>query len=307
MLRVVFMGSPAFAVPALKALVERHEVALVVTQPDKPVGRGKRLAPPPVKEAAERLGLPVMQPRATRKPPFAERLREVKADVAVVVAYGRILPRPVLDAFPRGCLNIHASLLPRYRGAAPIQWAIIRGEDETGVAIMRLDEGMDTGPVLAERRLAIEPDDTVGSLAEKLAPLGAELLLDVLAQVEAGEEVEEPQDHEAATYAPMLSKSDGAVDWMQSARAVRDRIRGVDPWPGATTALAGETIKLFSPSLAEGEGEPGELLRLDGGLVIACGSGAVRVAEVQAPGKRRMDAEAFARGRKLAPGAHFGG
>jgi methionyl-tRNA formyltransferase len=301
------MGSPAFAVPALEAVARRHEVALVVTQPDKPVGRGKRVAAPPVKVAAEALGIPVIQPRATRKPAFAEALREVGADVGVVVAYGRILPRAVLDAFPRGCLNIHASLLPKYRGAAPIQWAIIRGEHETGVTIMRLDEGMDTGPVLEERRVPIADDDTAGTLAETLAPMGADLLLEVLAQVEAGTARVQPQDHAAATYAPMLTKSDGRVDWTHDAPSVSARIRGVDPWPGAQTTLEGEPLKLFAPAVVAGDGAPGQILSLEGGLVVACGRGAVRVGEVQAPGKRRMPADAFARGRKLMPGAVLGG
>jgi methionyl-tRNA formyltransferase len=304
------MGSPAFAVPALEAVAKRHEVALVVTQPDKPVGRGKRVTSPAVKIAAEALGIPVAQPRATRKPAFAETLREVEAEVGVVVAYGRILPRAVLDAFPHGCLNIHASLLPKYRGAAPIQWAIIRGEEETGVAIMRLDEGMDTGPVIAERRLPIAADDTAGDLAERLAPVGAELLVEVLAQVETGTAHERPQDHAVATYAPMLTKADGAIDWSQDARAVSARIRGVDPWPGAQTTLEGDPLKLFAPAVVSedgGEGAPGQILSLEGGLVVACGQGALRVAEVQAPGKRRMPADAFARGRKLSPGALLGG
>lgn len=306
-MRVVFMGSPDFAVPPLEALLAQHEVALVVTQPDKPAGRGKRMAAPPVKTVAQAAGVPVIQPASVRRASgpssvIAE-LRATGAELAVVVAYGKILPRAVLDAFPRGCINVHASLLPRYRGAAPIQWAVINGETETGVTIMQLDEGMDTGPMLLKQRLAIEPDDTAGTLFERLAPLGAQALLAALDGLAAGTLVAEPQDPAAATHAPMLTKADGHVDWGQSARAVRDRIRGVDPWPGAVTDLGGEPLKLFQPTLAQGQGQPGAVLGVDErGLVVACGQGAVAVAAVQAPGRRRMDARAFASGRSIPPG-----
>ena len=305
------MGSPAFAVPALEAVAGKHDVRLVVTQPDRPAGRGKRLAPPPVKEAAERAGIPVIQPRATKKPAFASELAAVGADVGVVVAYGRILPKRVLDVFPQGCLNIHASLLPSYRGAAPVPWAIIRGERETGVSIMRLDEGMDTGPVLATERVQIDPHDTAGSLTQRLAPLGANLLLDVLRAVEEGSARETPQDDAQATYAPPLDKRAGVVDWSRPARAVCDLIRGVDPWPGATTTASGEPLKLFAPSVASDEAgaapaEPGRILAVNDSIVVACGEGAARVGEVQAPGKRRIAAGDFARGRRLSPGVRLG-
>ena len=302
-MRVVFMGSPDFAVAPLQALIEHHEVALVVTQPDKRAGRGKRLSAPPVKTVAEAAGVPVIQPRSARTPELAEALRATGAELAVVVAYGKILPRPVLDALPRGCINVHASLLPRYRGAAPIQWAIIRGEAETGVSIMQLDEGMDTGPVLLEQRMPIAPDDTAGTLFTRMAPLGAEALLEAMDGLAAGTLTPVPQDHAAATHAPMLTKADGAVDWSEDAAAVCNRIRGVDPWPGAFTLLGGEQLKLFLPAVAEGSGQPGEVLAVDErGLVVACGQGAVAVRAVQAPGRRRLEARVFAGGRAIAPG-----
>ncbi len=306
-MRVVFMGSPDFAVPALQALLDRHEVALVLTQPDKPAGRGKKLVPPAVKVAAEAAGLPVAQPRSARTPEVAALLRETNAELAVVVAYGKILPREVLEAFPRGCINIHASLLPRYRGAAPIQWAVINGERETGVCIMQLDEGMDTGPVLLERRTPIGEDETAGELFERLAPMGAEALLEALDGLAAGTLEPRPQDHDAATHAPMLKKEDGRVDWSWPARRVADRVRGVNPWPGAQTTLAGVPLKLFRARVTGGSGAPGQVLAVDDrGLVVACGDGACAIAEVQAPGKRRMPAPAFAAGRAVGPGTVLG-
>ena len=237
-MRVVFMGSPEFAVPCLRALVEGgHEVVLVVSQPDKPAGRGGQVQAPPVKVAAMELGLPVAQPRSARTGELRDALAASGAELAVVVAYGKILPRDVLDALPRGCINVHASILPSYRGAAPVQWAVIRGEAETGVAIMQLDEGMDTGPVWLERRVAIDPDETAGELLARLAPIGAAALLEAIAAIAAGTARAMPQDHAAATHAPMLAKADGAIDFAQPAAAVAARIRGVDPWPGAHALL----------------------------------------------------------------------
>jgi methionyl-tRNA formyltransferase len=308
-MRVVFMGSPDFAVPPLRALLERHEVALVLTQPDKPAGRGKRLLSPPVKDVAAAAGVPVLQPASVRKPEMAETLRATGAELAVVVAYGKILPKAVLEAFPRGCINVHASLLPAYRGAAPIQWAILRGETETGVTIMQLDEGMDTGPMLCKRSIAIAPDDTAGTLFERLAPLGAELLLEAMDALARGALAPEAQDHARATYAPMLDKDHGAVDWTRSAAEVSCHVRGVDPWPGAFTALGETRLKLFRPApvaVTGQSGEAGQILGVDErGLIVACGQGAVAIAEVQAAGGRRMAARAFAAGHRLAAGARL--
>jgi methionyl-tRNA formyltransferase len=301
------MGSPEFALPSLRTCMAHHRVLLVMTQPDKPAGRGHRLTAPPVKRVAEEAGIPVVQPRSARSAEVAEALRATGADLGVVVAYGKILPRAVLDAFPRGCVNVHASLLPVYRGAAPIQWSIIRGERETGVTIMKLDEGMDTGPMLLSRREPIRDEDTAGSLAERLAAIGADALTDALAQIEGGAAVETPQDESLASYAPMLTKAHGRVDWTRPAAEVRDLVRGADPWPGAATVLDGEPLKLYRAATADEQGRPGQVLGLDQrGVVIACGSGAVRIAELQAPGSRRMSAADLARGRGLAVGTMLG-
>lgn len=310
------MGSPDFALPSLRAMIARHEVVLVMTQPDKPAGRGHRLTAPPVKRLAEEHGLTVLQPRSARSDDVAAALRATEADLGVVVAYGKILPRAVLDAFPRGCVNVHASLLPAYRGAAPIQWSIIRGERETGITIMKLDEGMDTGPMLLSRREAIRDDDTAGSLAVRLAEIGAEALVEALAQIEAGTAVETAQDAALASYAPMLTKAHGNVDWTASSRAVRDLVRGADPWPGAATTWRGEPLKLYGAVAGDGPNGlsaadpahgPGEVLGVDArGIRVACGAGAVVIAELQAPGGRRMPAVELARGRELAVGSILG-
>ncbi|MGN6109055.1 MAG: methionyl-tRNA formyltransferase, partial [Kofleriaceae bacterium] len=298
-MRVVFMGSPEFAVPCLRALAGAHEVALVVSQPDKPAGRGGQLTSPAVAIAARELGLPVIQPRSARTGELRDALVATGAELAVVVAYGKILPRPVLEALPRGCINVHASLLPKYRGAAPVQWAVIHGEAETGVAIMQLDEGMDTGPVLLEHRVAVDPDETSGELLARLAPIGAAALLDAIDAIAAGTAHPVAQDHARATHAAMLTKADGAIDFAQSAAVVAARIRGVDPWPGAQAILRGQLVKLFrargdatSPSVA-----PGEVLAIDAeGMRVACGQGTVVIREIQAPGRKRMAAAQFAAG-----------
>lgn len=306
-MRVVFMGSPDFAATALTALLDHHEVALVLTQPDKRAGRGKKMVAPPVKVVAEAAGIPVEQPRSARKPEVAAMLRATGAELGVVVAYGKILPPAVLEAFPRGCINIHASLLPAYRGAAPIQHAVINGEDETGVTIMQLDEGMDTGPILLERRVAIGPEETAGELFERLAPIGAEAMLEAIAGLEAGTIEPRAQNDAEATHASMLSKADGVIDWTRPAAAVASHIRGVDPWPGGQTRLGDLAIKVFGAVAIEGAGAPGEVIdvRRDG-IAVACGSGACLLRELQAPGKKRQDAWTFATGRHLRAGAMFG-
>ena len=314
-MRVVFMGSPEFAVPCLHALVRAgHEVALVVSQPDKPAGRGSQLTAPPVKRAAVELGLPVIQPRSARTGELHDALVASRAALAVVVAYGKILPRPVLEALPRGCINVHASLLPRYRGAAPVQWAVIHGERETGVAIMQLDEGMDTGPVLLERRIEIDPDETSGELLARLAPIGAAALIDAIGAIETGTAHPIPQDHTIATHAPMLTKADGVIDFTRPAREVAARIRGVDPWPGAQAMLRDEPIKLFRAQVAEAvDGQDpgraaGTVQAIEAaGARIACGDGdSVVIRELQAAGRKRMAAAQFAAGRGIAVGDVLG-
>lgn len=311
-MRVVFLGSPEFAVPCLQALAARHEVALVVSQPDKPAGRGGQLAAPAVKLAAQALGLPVAQPRSARTGELRDALAATGAELAVVVAYGKILPLAVLEALPRGCINVHGSILPRYRGAAPVQWAVIDGEPETGVSIMQLDEGMDTGPVLLERRAAIDPDETAGELLARLAPIGAAALLEAIDGLAAGTLRAVPQDHARATHAPMLAKTDGAIDFARPAGAVAARIRGVDPWPGAHAALRGQLVKLFRARGDEAapnvEVAPaGTVIAIDAaGVRVACGAGSVVIRELQAPGRKRLGAAQFAAGRAIAIGDVLG-
>ena len=299
-MKLVFMGSPAFAVPCLRALHVQHEVVLVVSQPDKPAGRGSQLTSPAVAIAAKELGLPVIQPRSARNGELLAALQASGAELAAVVAYGKILPKAVLDALPRGCLNVHGSLLPRWRGAAPIQWAVISGDAETGVDIMQLDEGMDTGPVLLEKRTPIGPDETSGELFERLAPLGAEALVEALAQLDTL--TPRPQQGEA-THARMLEKPDGAIDFRRTAGEVAARIRGVDPWPGAVAQLHGQPLKLFRARALEGRGAPGTVIAIDAaGLHVACGDGAVVIGEIQAAGGKRMAPQQAAAGRKIAIG-----
>jgi len=305
-MRVVFMGSPEFAVPCLKALAGAHEVALVVSQPDKPAGRGSQLTAPAVKVAALELGLPVIQPRSARTGELRDALLASGAELAVVVAYGKILPLAVLEALPRGCINVHASILPKYRGAAPVQWAVIHGEPETGVAIMQLDEGMDTGPVLLERKITIDPHETSGELLARLAPIGAAALLDALAAIADGSSRAIAQDHAAATHAPMLEKTDGLVDFAQPAQAVAARIRGVDPWPGAQALHRAQIVKLFratSESRPPGTEAPGTVIAIDdAGLHVVCATDVVVIKEIQAPGRKRLTVAQFAAGRGIAVG-----
>jgi methionyl-tRNA formyltransferase len=310
-MRVVFMGSPEFAVPCLEALLRTEQVVAVVTQPDKPAGRGQKLVPPAVKLVAERAGVRVMQPASVRKPPasvvFGDELRGLVADLAIVVAYGKILPPEVLAAPRLGCLNVHASLLPKYRGAAPIQWAIIRGERETGVTLMQMDAGMDTGPMLLERRLPIDDTVTGGELHERLAPLGAELLVEGMAKLKAGALVPKAQDSSQATMAPPLTKDTGRVDFWTGARVVRDLVRGCDPWPGGFTLLGGEVLKLFRPKIVSGRGEPGVVMGADrDGLLVGCGADAIGFFELQLPGRKRMPARALLAGRPIPAGTKLG-
>ena len=295
--------------PTLRALCEVADVVLVVTQPDRPKGRGMKLAPPPVKALASSLGIPVEQPSKVRTPEFAESLRARAVDVAVVVAYGRILPAPVLSAPRLGCVNVHASLLPKLRGAAPIQWAIVRGERETGVCLMQMDEGLDTGPVFARRSLAIADDETSAQLAERLSALGAALIASELPHYLAGQRAPVAQDHAAATLAPILRKEDGAVDWSRSACALHDLARGFAPWPSAFTFLGPMRLKLHRTQIADEHTQhatPGQILSADRtGLVVACGRGSLRLLELQAEGARRMSAADFLAGHRLEAGAQL--
>jgi methionyl-tRNA formyltransferase len=306
-LRIVFFGSPEFAVPALAAVAECHEIVAVVTQPDRPAGRGGKLQSPAVKEFAIAHGLPILQPVKVRDGVLAGELKALAPDLFVVVAYGRILPPDLLAVPTLGPWNVHASILPKFRGAAPIQWAVIRGEAMTGVTIMRMEEGLDTGPAAALATETILVDDTAGTLAKRLAPLGARLLLETLPRIADGTVVLQIQDPAAATLAPPLAKADGQLDFRQPAWVVSARARGVDPWPGATLLLEGEVAKVFLPTIVDGQGQPGEFLGLmSQGLAIACGTGVIAFSEIQLPGRKRMPAKALLAGHPIPSGTILG-
>jgi methionyl-tRNA formyltransferase len=296
----LFYGTPAFALPAFEAIHRHHAIVAVVTQPDRPAHRGQRLTAPPVKTAALAAGLPVLQPARLRDPEWPERLRNLGADIGVVVAFGQILPQAVLDAPTRGSINIHGSVLPRYRGAAPIQWAIIRGETLTGITTFQMDAGMDTGPVLLTAETPIGAEETAGELAERLARLGAQVILDTLARFDALTPV--PQRHEAATLAPRLKKADGAIDWKRPAHELVNLVRGCNPWPGATTRSAVGTLTLWRARAVDGAGEPGTLIPHGPTLALAAGAGAVLPLEVQPENRRAVGWDAFLRGARLVAG-----
>lgn len=297
--RIVFMGSPEFAVPTLQALAEAYPVVGVVTQPDKPAGRGRKPTPPPVKRIAEALGLPVMQPRRLRAPEAYEQLAAWQPDLIVVAAYGQIL-RPNVLALPRyGCINVHASLLPRWRGASPIQHAILHGDAETGITIMLMDEGMDTGPILTQEALPIAPDDTAGTLSPKLSALGARLLLETLPGYLAGDIQPRPQPEEGVTYAPLLKKEDGRLDFTEPAAALARRVRAFNPWPGTFTEWQGKLLKIHRAHAApQPSPGAGERLVVEGRPAIGTGEGVLVLDEVQPAGKKPMPGEVFLRGAR---------
>ena len=299
-LKVLFYGTPAFALPAFEALRRDHAIITVVTQPDRPAHRGQRLTPPPVKTAALAAALPVLQPARLRDPEWPERLRALGADVAVVVAFGQILPQSVLDAPARGSINIHGSLLPRYRGAAPIQWAIIRGETQTGITTFQMDAGMDTGPVLLTAHTPIGPEETAGKLATRLSVIGAEVIIDTLARFDTLTPA--PQHHEAATLAPRLKKADGAIDWRRPARELVSLVRGCNPWPGATTGAPGGGLTVWRARVVAGDAPPGTLVGHERTLAVATGEGALLPLEVQPASRRAVAWEEYLRGARLAAG-----
>lgn len=308
-MRTIFFGSPDFAVPCLEALNDISDIAVVISQPDRPAGRGLAMRPPAVKKRAIELGLEVWQPSKVRTDEFAEKLRALEADVAVVVAYGRIVPRAVLNAPRTGCVNVHASLLPRWRGAAPIQWSIVHGDQETGVTLMQMDEGMDTGPILAAASTPIARDDDAATLSDRLSNMGAELLREQLPRYVAGDLSPRPQAEGGATMAPLLKKDHGRIDWNKSARTVHDQIRGMNPWPGAHTVLGDRRIKVHRSvaSTLDPEGAtPGQVIALDPeGILVACAEGTLEIQELQESGRKRVDARAFATGRGVAVGDRF--
>ena len=310
-LRAVFFGTPQFAVPCLEALAEIAEIAAVVCQPDKPQGRGLELSAPPVKARALELGLPVVQPTKLRTGEFAAWLKDLSVDVALVVAYGRILPKDVLEGPRLGCVNVHASLLPKYRGAAPITWAVVRGEPETGITLMKMDEGMDTGDMLERFPTPIGADETAGELSERLSALGALAVRKGLPKYVAGGYAPVAQDHAKATLAPILKKEDGRIDFAKPARAVHDHVRGMSPWPGAFTRARGKVLKVHATHVVDlplrSSPEPGTVVLADKSrVVVACGERAVELRRVQLEGKKAIAASDWFAGRGVAEGDVLG-
>jgi methionyl-tRNA formyltransferase len=304
-MRVLFWGTPDFAIPALRALSEEgHHLVGVVTQPDRPAGRGRGTTASAVKREAIEEGIPVLQPERASEPSFIDEIRALEPEISVVVAYGQILRREVLDLPPHGSVNIHASLLPELRGAAPIHWSIIRGHDESGVTIMRMEEALDTGPVLLQVPEPIRADESTGELMLRLAEIGAEALIDALAIMESSGIEARPQDHSKATYAPKLDRATAQLDWSLPAIEVARWIRGLDPIPGGWSLLGGEPVKLFNPRIEVHDGAPGTVIEADEavGVLIATGEEAVRVREVQPAGGRRMEAGEWIRGRGISVG-----
>jgi methionyl-tRNA formyltransferase len=310
-MRIVFMGTPAFAVPSLETLLKSDDdVVGVVTQPDRPKGRGQEVALSPIKMICQRENLPVLQPLKMKDPAFLEALRGWQPDLIAVAAFGRILPPVILSMPPRGCINVHGSLLPKFRGAGPIQWAVITGESETGITTMLMDEGMDTGPMLLQEKMPILSDDTAGSLAIRLADVGGRLLVETIKQLKAGTLVPMPQDHSQATLAPMLKKEDGMIDWTRSAQDIERRIRGMSPWPGAFT-FAGEerwTIwRALVKEMPEATTTPGHVLSTGKeGIVVATGQDALLITELQPANSRRMATAQYLAGHQILPGMRLG-
>lgn len=305
-LRIIFMGTPDFAAATLKALIDGpDEVVAVVTQPDRAKGRGKKLTPPPTKILAEAAGIPVLQPTKIKTEDFRNGLLSYQPDLMVVTAYGRILPKALLELPPLGCINVHGSLLPKYRGAAPIQWAVINGEAETGVTIIQMDAGMDTGDMLLRVKIAISLDETAGSLFDKLADLGSATLLTAIQGLQEGTIIPIPQDHSLATVAPMLKKDDGLIDWHKDAQEIERLIRGLDPWPSAFCFLNGKRLRLFKPEVLHQDSNqpPGTVLQADKrGVLVACGRNTLLTKEIQPAGKKRMAVESFLCGQPIAAG-----
>jgi methionyl-tRNA formyltransferase len=310
-MRVIFMGSPEYALSSLDQLLSSsHQVVAVVTQPDRPRGRGQKMTYTPVKERALEKGIPVFQPEKINDPVFTAHLKALAPDVMVVVAYGQLLNEELLALPPKGCINVHASLLPKYRGAAPIHWAIINGEEETGVTTMLMDRGMDTGDMLLKRKVPIEKVDTIGSLHDKLADIGGELLMETLAHLEDGSLTPESQDHDEASYAALLKKEHEQILWSKNAVEIFNQVRGLNPWPGAYTEFAGKRLKIWESDVEDMElkEHPGLVLDVKNGkgIRVACGIGSLWLRILQPQGKRRMTGEDWARGVRLEKGSVLG-
>lgn len=314
-MRIVFMGTPEFAVPSLESLLRSpHEVVGVVTQPDRPKGRGQEVVAAPIKLVAQRAQVPILQPLKMKDPGFVAALQAWRPDLIAVAAFGRILPKVILDLPPKGCVNVHASLLPKYRGAGPIQWAVINGERETGITTMLMDEGMDTGAILLQEPVPIAPDDTAGSLSVKLAEVGGRLLIETLRRLDAGDLAPRSQDHAQATMAPLLKKEDGLIDWTLPAAAIANRVRGLSPWPGAYTYKETERWSLWEVQAVD-EAVPGTsrpaapgtlLVAGKDALLVQTGSGALRITEFQPANSRRMFVAQYLAGHELESGLRLG-
>lgn len=309
-MKVVFMGTPDFAVGTLEAIIEAgHEVTAVVTQPDKPKGRSKELLPPPVKEVALKHNIPVIQPVKVRTPEFIEEIRSYEPDVIVVVAFGRILVPEIIHMPKYGCINVHASLLPKYRGAAPIQWAVVNGDKESGVTTMLMDEGLDTGDILMQETITLDKKETGGSLFDRLAVLGASTLVKTLDAVSKGTITPVPQNELLSTHVSMIKKEDGLIDFSKSAKSIECLIRGFSPWPSAYTLLDGKTFKIWDADVLDKEyaGVCGEIVEvLKDRIIVKTGNGALAINELQAEGKKRMDTASYLRGSKVAEGTVLG-
>lgn len=294
---IVFMGTPDFALPILNALIEHHTVSGVVTQPDRPAGRKRQMQPSPIKKLALAHDIPVFQPEKIRREEAIEALKQWQPDVYVVAAFGQILPQTVLDIPPHGSINVHASLLPRWRGAAPIHAAIRAGDSETGITIMKMDAGLDTGPILTQRALPIAPDETGQSLHDKLAALGADLLINTLPGYLAGQITPQPQVDAQATYAPTIRKEEGQIDWTQDATVIERLIRAFTPWPGTYTTWQGQTLKILAADTRPGNAQPGAVIEQNGEIVIGTGQGLLLPTKLQLAGRSAMTIEEFSRGR----------
>lgn len=305
-MRVIFMGTPDFAVPSLEALLTKHEVVLVVTQPDKPKGRGKKMVPTPVKACALEHGIPVLQPEKVKEPEFVEQLRSYEPDLIAVTAFGQILSEPILEMPKYGCINVHGSLLPKYRGAAPMQWSIIDGEKVTGITTMYMAKGLDSGDMLLKAEVEITDEDTFATIHDKMAVTGANLLLDTLDQLEAGTLKRIPQDHDAATYAPMITKETGHIDWSKNRQDIINLIRGLNPAPAAYTIYEEEVLKIFGAVISDVQADGaanGEIVAVvKKGFVVKCGDGCLLITEVQARGGKRMMTDAYLRGHAMKEG-----
>lgn len=307
-MKIVYMGTPDFAVPCLQVLLDnKYEIAAVVTQPDRAKGRGNKLASPPVKVLAESAGIPVYQPEKIKTQEFTELLRQLSPDLIVVVAFGQLLSQAILDIPPLGCINVHASLLPRYRGAAPINWCIINGEKSTGVTTMYMDAGLDTGDMIIKNEISIGDDENAQELYDRLSALGAETLLETLKMVEAGTAPRTPQSSEAATYAPIMTKTLGKIDWSREAASIKNLVRGTCPWPGAFSSYNGKSFKVFKADVSmEGnheDTEPGTITGVNkDSFTVACGSGSLDIRELQFENEKRMSVEAYLRGHLIEKG-----